>query len=105
MPRKGRGAICFTNGNVTEYVYSASGQKLRVKHYTAVPNITRPLGVQPPELTAGQILHTDVTDYLLGGRVAMRGGRVTTRCSLRAVSSWDVAHEMSLALLAGKALF
>jgi RHS repeat-associated protein len=76
MPRKGRGAICFTNGNVTEYVYSASGQKLRVKHYTAVPNITRPLGVQPPELTAGQILHTDVTDYLLGGRVTMRGGRV-----------------------------
>jgi RHS repeat-associated protein len=66
----------FTNGNVTEYVYSASGQKLRVKHYTAVPNITRPLGVQPPELTAGQILHTDVTDYLLGGRVTMRGGRV-----------------------------
>ncbi len=32
---------------------SATGEKLRVKHYTAVPNITRTVGVQPPELTHG----------------------------------------------------
>ncbi len=75
MPRKGRGAICFTNGNVTEYVYSASGQKLRVKHYTAVPNINRMVGVQPPELTQAQILHTDYTSYSLGGRVIMKGSK------------------------------
>ena len=65
----------FTNGNVTEYVYSASGQKLRVKHYTAVPNITRTVGVQPPELTQAQILHTDYTSYSLGGRVIMKGSK------------------------------
>ena len=47
MPRKGRGTTDYTNGNVTKSVYSA-----------------------------GQILHTDVTDYLLGGRVTMRDGRV-----------------------------
>lgn len=29
--------IYFDNGNVTKYVYSASGEKLRVVHYTAKP--------------------------------------------------------------------
>ena len=54
---------------------SATGEKLRVKHYTAVPNITRTVGVQPPELTQAQILHTDYTSYSLGGRVIMKGSK------------------------------
>ena len=34
-------------GSVTKYVYSAAGQKLRVVHYTAKPNISRTWGVKP----------------------------------------------------------
>lgn len=36
--------IQFTNGNVTRYVYSAAGEKLRVVHQTAVPDITVAIG-------------------------------------------------------------
>lgn len=36
MPRRVR----YSNGNVARYVYSAAGEKLRVKYQTAVPNIT-----------------------------------------------------------------
>ena len=35
--------IQFTNGSVTRYVYSTTGEKLRVIHQTAVPNITVPI--------------------------------------------------------------
>ncbi|MEE3385651.1 MAG: hypothetical protein VZR36_11265 [Prevotella sp.] len=34
----------FTDGNVTKYVYSAAGEKLRVIYQTAVPNITVAMG-------------------------------------------------------------
>ncbi len=33
--------IYFTNGNEARYIYSASGEKLRVTHYVAMPNITK----------------------------------------------------------------
>ena len=68
--------IYFTNGSVTKYVYSASGQKLRAVHYTAKPNITRTWGVKPAELTMAQILQEDSTDYLLGGSLTMKNGRI-----------------------------
>ena len=68
--------IYFTNGSVTKYVYSASGQKLRAVHYTAKPNITRTWGVKPAELTMAQILQADSTDYLLGGKLTMKNGKV-----------------------------
>ena len=68
--------IYFTDGNVTKYFYGASGQKHRVIHHTAVPNITRTLGVKPPELTSGQILYADTTDYLVGGSLVMVNGQV-----------------------------
>ena len=68
--------IYFTNGNVTKYVYSASGQKLRAVHYTAKPNITRTWGKKPAELTSAQILLVDSTDYLLGGRLVMKNGKI-----------------------------
>ena len=69
-------AIYFTNGNVTKYVYSGSGEKLRVVHYTAKPNITRTFGVKPAELTQAQILYVDSTDYLLGGSLVVKNGRI-----------------------------
>ncbi|WP_369699763.1 RHS repeat domain-containing protein, partial [Prevotella sp. P6B4] len=68
--------IYFTNGSVTKYVYSASGKKLRAVHYTAKPNITRAWGVKPAELTSSQILQADSTDYLLGGSLTLKNGKV-----------------------------
>ncbi len=67
--------IYFTNGSITKYVYSASGQKLRTVHYTAVANITRNMG-DHIELTAAQILSADSTDYLLGGSLVIQNGKV-----------------------------
>ena len=54
--------IQFTNGNVTEYVYSAIGQKLRTTHYTAQPNITVAMGTAKL-LVASEILSKDSIDY------------------------------------------
>ena len=68
--------IYYTNGSVTKYVYSAAGQKLRVVHYTAKPNISRTWGVKPAELTASQILQADSTDYMLGGSLTLKNGRI-----------------------------
>lgn len=68
--------IYFMNGSVTKYVYSASGQKLRTVHYTAKPNISCTWGVKPAELTSSQILQADSTDYLLGGSLVMKNGKV-----------------------------
>ena len=67
--------IYFTNGNITKYVYSATGQKLRVIHQTAVPNITVSIG-SARELTPSEILSADSTDYLLGGSLTLRNGRI-----------------------------
>ena len=52
--------IYFTNGSITKYVYSATGQKLRMVHYTAKANITRTIG-QQVELKASEIQSTDST--------------------------------------------
>ncbi|SFC83059.1 RHS repeat-associated core domain-containing protein, partial [Xylanibacter ruminicola] len=68
--------IYFMNGSVTQYVYTASGQKLRTVHYTAKPNISRTWGVKPAELTSSQILQADSTDYLLGGSLTLKNGKV-----------------------------
>ena len=68
--------IYFMNGNVTKYVYSGSGQKLRVVHYTAKPNITRNFGTRPADLTPAQILYADSTDYLLDGSLILKNGKI-----------------------------
>ena len=73
------GAIYSVNGNVTRYVYSASGQKLRAVYYTAMPYITRTFGVQPPKLEQWQTQYADSTDYLLGGSLVMKNGRIDKR--------------------------
>ena len=67
--------IQFTDGSVTRYVYSAAGEKLRVTHLTAVPNITVPIG-SVRELLPSEILSANSTDYLLGGSLTLRNGRV-----------------------------
>ena len=67
--------IQFTNGNVTKYVYSATGEKLRVIYQTAVPNISVAIGCSK-ELVASEILYADSTDYLLGGSLTLKNGRI-----------------------------
>ena len=67
--------IYFTNGSITKYVYSATGQKLRMVHYTAKANISRAIG-QQVELKASEIQSTDSTDYLLGGSLVVRNGKI-----------------------------
>ena len=54
--------IQFTDGSTTEYVYSSEGRKLRVKHTTAVPNITIPLGTSR-SLSESEILSVNTIDY------------------------------------------
>ena len=67
--------IQFTNGSVTKYIYSATGEKLRVIYQTAVPNITVPIG-SVRELAPSEIQCADSTDYLLGGNLTLRNGRI-----------------------------
>lgn len=67
--------IQFTNGNVTSYVYSSEGRKLRTVHYTAMPNITVAIG-ETHQLTESEILCKDSTDYLLGGSLILQNGRI-----------------------------
>ena len=58
MPRR----IQFANGNVTEYVYTATGRKLRTIYYTAVPGINVGSG-ETHQLSAAEILSKDSIDY------------------------------------------
>ena len=67
--------IQFKNGNVTVYVYSAKGQKLRTIHYVAVPNIK----LEPGEkhiLTNDEILYKDSTDYMFDGSLLLKNGKL-----------------------------
>ena len=54
--------IQFTNGNVTKYVYTATGQKLRTVHYIANTLIEVPLG-EKRILTQNDNISKDSTDY------------------------------------------
>ena len=67
--------ILFDNGNITEYIYSAAGEKLRVIHYTAVPNIKVEPG-QTHTLTSDEILYKDSTDYLVNGNLIMTNNKL-----------------------------
>ena len=66
--------IQFTKGNVTEYIYSADGQKLRTIHRTAVPGLTVPLH-QTHTLTAAETMYVDSTTY--AGSVEIDGSMNT----------------------------
>ncbi|WP_306572345.1 RHS repeat domain-containing protein [Segatella buccae] len=67
--------IQFTNGNVTKYVYTPDGRKLRTIHHTAMPNIKVEVGQVHP-LTAGEILSSDSIDYMMGGKLITKNGRI-----------------------------
>ena len=67
--------IYFTDGSQTRYKYSATGEKLRVIHQTAVPNITVPIG-SARELAPSEIQCADSTDYFLSGNLTLRNGRI-----------------------------
>ncbi|MCR5316469.1 MAG: RHS repeat-associated core domain-containing protein [Bacteroidaceae bacterium] len=54
--------IQFTNGNVTEYINSADGIKLRTIHRTAVSGLTIPLH-QTHTLTPAETMNVDSTTY------------------------------------------
>ena len=68
--------IYFTNGNVTEYRYSATGQKLSVEYYVATPNVTVLFGTEPDALTQGQTMYAGSRQYLLGGSLVMEDGMI-----------------------------
>ena len=74
-PRNNPVRIQFTDGNVTKYVYSATGEKLRVVYQTAVPNVSVAIG-SARELSPSEILSADSVDYLLGDRLTLRNGRI-----------------------------
>ena len=67
--------IQFTDGNVTKYIYSATGEKLRVIYQTAVPNIAVAIG-DTKELAPSEIQCTDYNDYLLGGDLTLKNGHI-----------------------------
>ena len=54
--------VQFMDGSVTEYVYTAAGEKLRAVHRTAAPNVSVAFG-QTKELTASETLSVDSIDY------------------------------------------
>ena len=55
--------VQFTNGNTTEYEYSATGERLRTVYRTAVPNLTVPLG-SSTLLDATNTLAVDSVNYV-----------------------------------------
>lgn len=67
--------IQFTNGNVTKYIYSVTGEKLRTIYQTAVPNITVAMGSKH-ELTDAEVLYKDSVDYYHGGKLTVKNGRL-----------------------------
>jgi len=65
----------FTNGNTTNYVYDASGQKLSVTHLTAVAGVVIPMTNVMTPLAPAQISSTFKTDYC--GNVIYENGAVS----------------------------
>ena len=55
--------IQFTDGSVTEYLYTAEGEKLMVTHTTAAPGISVAMG-STHHLTQNEILSTDSISYI-----------------------------------------
>lgn len=55
-------SVQFSNGNRTEYVYSSTGERLRTIYYTAVPNITVPIG-STISLNSSNTLSVDSINY------------------------------------------
>jgi hypothetical protein len=67
--------IQFNNGNVTEYIYTATGQKLRTIHYSAAPDTHVNMGEQYMDI-ANTCLSVDSTDYLMDGNLILENGKI-----------------------------
>ncbi|MDO5665166.1 MAG: DUF6443 domain-containing protein [Bacteroidia bacterium] len=65
----------FTNGNTTNYVYNAAGQKLSVTHQTAMAGVVIPMTNVMTPLAPAQISTTFKTDYC--GNVVYENGAVS----------------------------
>ena len=66
--------IQFNNGNVTEYIYTATGQKLRTIHYSAAPDTHVNMGEQYTDIDKNH-LSVDSTDYLMNGNLILENGK------------------------------
>lgn len=66
--------ICFSNGNTTEYIYTADGRKLQTIYKTAVPNISVALG-ETISLTPSNTLSVDTITY--AGDFILENGQLT----------------------------
>ena len=64
--------VQFCNGNVTEYVYSATGARLQTTHRTAVSGISVQAG-KTKTLTSKETLSSDIT-YYMGNFVYTKDG-------------------------------
>ena len=64
----------FTNGNVTEYVYTSDGRKLSTIHTTAVSGLSVPIGSKLL-LTTSTYVSTDTTEYF--GNYIFENGSVS----------------------------
>ena len=58
------------------FVYTSTGQKLRAVYYTAMPNVRVGMGMDYDGIEDNH-LSVDSVDYLLGGTVLCRNGRVS----------------------------
>ena len=68
--------IQFANGSATDYVYTATGQKLRAIYHTAMPSVQVGSGGNFGSASR-PCLSADSIDYLFGGTVLCRNGRVS----------------------------
>lgn len=68
--------IQFENGNVTKYIYSAVGEKLRTIHYTAMEDTHIDIGDEYDDIEE-DYLSVDSTDYLLGGTIIYTNGKLS----------------------------
>ena len=68
--------IQFANGSSTDYVYTATGQKLRAIYHTAMPSVQVGSGGDFGSASR-PCLSADSIDYLFGGTVLCRNGRVS----------------------------
>lgn len=66
--------VQFSNGNVTEYVYSPEGEKIKAVYYTAVPNISVGLG-QTLTLNTSNTLTVDSVCYV--GNLIFENGQLS----------------------------
>lgn len=66
--------IMFDNGNMTRYVYSATGQKLRTIHYTSFSGKDKDTSLADAD-EASVYLSVDTTDYVFDGMMEYSNGR------------------------------